>query len=491
MPIPVSQVVSVKILSSPTFPARQGFGLLCILGSSNVLPVGDRIRFYSNLDAVAADFGSGTEEYDAASIFFSQSPSPSRLAIARRFTAAVPGQLRGAQLTTAQQALSNFTPITNGGFDIVINGTNRQITGLNFATVTNLNAVASAVQARLAALVAGTTCVWDGQRFVISSGTTGTASTVSFAVAPTVAGTANVAGLLDLRAEDLGTITAGSAAETVTQSLDAIQQINQSWYGFTLTSEATEADLRAAMAWAEARVKIFGYTTRAANVADGTQTNDIASFAKAQGYRRTFGVWDDNDNYPVVSAMARAFAVNFSEQNSTLTLKFKTLPGNSPVNVTESQRLALTNKNINYYSYFGDSAMLAEGVMANGIFFDEVHGLDWLQNAIETNVFGYLYTRTTKVPQTDAGVLSIIQQVEMALEEGVNNGLLAPAVWNGQALGQINSGDFLTKGYYVYAAPVSTQNTSDREARKSPPIQIIATGSGAIHFVNISVTFQR
>jgi hypothetical protein len=117
--------------------------------------------------------------------------------------------------------------------------------------------------------------------------------------------------------------------------------------------------------------------------------------------------------------------------------------------------------------------------------------LDWLQNAVETNVFGYLYTRTTKVPQTDKGVAALVQQVEKACEEGVNNGLLAPGLWNGNDLGEVKAGDFLPEGYYIYAQPVALQNQSDREARKSPPIQGLLKGAGAIHSVSITLTFER
>lgn len=490
MSLPVSKVVGVKILSSPTFPARKGFGLLCIFGNSTSLPVGDRIRFYSDITGVASDFASTTEEYKAATIFFSQSPAPTQLAIARRFDVAVGGQLLGS--VNVSQLMTDYTAIVNGGFDIKIDGVNKQVTALNLSGAANLNAVATLIQTKLVALAAGSTCIWNGKRFIITSGTTGTTSTVVFATAPTGAGApVDVSGLFGLRIQDLGYYTAGAAIETVTDSLNAVQQLNQSWYGFTFTAETTEAQLKEGMAWAEARVKIFGYTTSASNVQDSAQTNDIATFAKSNLYRRSFGIWDDNDAYAVVSAMARAFVVNFNEQNSTLTLKFKTLPGNTPVSITESQRLALTGKNINYYSYFGDSAMLAEGVMGSGTFFDEVHGLDWLQNAIETNVFGYLYTRTTKVVQTDKGVASIVQQVEKALQQGVNNGLLAAGTWNGMDLGEVKSGDFLPKGFYTYAQPVADQNLSDRQARKAPPIQVIAKGAGAIHFVDISVTFER
>lgn len=490
MTIPVSKIVKVNVLSSPTFPARKGFGLLNIIGSSLRLPVGNRVRFYSDMDAVAADFQSTDEEYKAAQVFFSQAPRPTEVAISRRFAAAAPGELLGS--VNYEKLIATWQAVTNGGFDIKLDGVNKPITGLNFSAAANLNAVASAIQTKLATAQVGTTCVFDGTRFIIRSGSTGATSTVDYATAPTGSGSpTDIGALIGIRAADLGITTAGAAAESIAASLDALQDINQSWYGFTFTSEVTEQNIKDAAAWAEARVKIFGFTTSASNVLDQSATTDIASVMKSNLYDRTFYIWDSNDPYQIVSAFARAFTVNFNEQNSTLTLKFKQLPGTSPITITESQRQALLLKNCNYYTYFGDSAMLAEGVMASGKFFDERHGLDWLQNAIETNVFGYMFTRTTKVPQTDKGVAALVQQVEKACQEGVRNGLLAPGQWNGMDLGEMRSGMYLSKGFYVYAQPVAEQNQSDREARKAPPIQAIIKGGGAIHFADITVTFER
>jgi hypothetical protein len=34
--------------------------------------------------------------------------------------------------------------------------------------------------------------------------------------------------------------------------------------------------------------------------------------------------------------------------------------------------------------------------MANGDFFDERHGLDWLQNYVQTNLYNLLYTSPPK-----------------------------------------------------------------------------------------------
>lgn len=488
MTIPVSKVVRVSILTSPTFPARKGFGLLLIIGNSSKLPTGQRIRFYSDMDAVAEDFSSTDEEYKAAQVAFSQSPRPSEIAIGRRFSSAVAGELLGST-TAYEDTIATWAAITTGSMKISIDGVEKTLTSMDFSAVTTLSGVASVVQTKLAAAATGSTVTFDGTRFIVRSGTTGTSSAVSYASAHSSG--VDVSGMLGLTSADSGVITAGAAAETIASTLDALQNYNASWYGFHFTSEVTDQNIKDAAAWAEARVKIYGWTRSTSGIADGGVTNDLASDLKASGYRRTFGVWDSDDAYAAISAMARAFVVNFNMQNSTLTLKFKTLPGITPSEITESQRLALVSKNANYYTYFGESRMLAEGVMADGTFFDEVHGLDWLQNAIETNVFGFIYTRVTKVSQTDKGVASLVQQVEKACQEAVNNGLSAPGVWNGSPVGEVETGDFLPRGYYVYAQPVAEQNQSDREARKAPPIQVLLKGAGAIHSCDISVEFGR
>ncbi len=62
-----------------------------------------------------------------------------------------------------------------------------------------------------------------------------------------------------------------------------------------------------------------------------------------------------------------------------------------------------------------DTAILQQGVMANGDFFDERHGLDWLQNYVQTNLYNLLYTSTTKVPQTETGITRLLSNVEKSL----------------------------------------------------------------------------
>ncbi|WP_115658573.1 DUF3383 family protein, partial [Klebsiella variicola] len=136
-----------------------------------------------------------------------------------------------------------------------------------------------------------------------------------------------------------------------------------------------------------------------------------------------------------------------------------------------SQANNLEAKNCNVYVYYeNDTAILEQGVMANGDFFDERHGLDWLQNAVQTADYNTLYTSTTKIPQTDAGTTTRIANIELVLDKAVQNGLFAPGKWTGGPIGQLNTGDMLTKGYYTWAENVDDQLQVDREARKGVPI---------------------
>lgn len=129
--------------------------------------------------------------------------------------------------------------------------------------------------------------------------------------------------------------------------------------------------------------------------------------------------------------------------------------------------------------------------MANGYFFDEVHGTDWLQNELQTAVYNVLYTSQTKVPQTDPGINRIVTAIVDRLEQGVANGLIAPGQWNGPDIGALRSGQYLSTGYYVYAPPVSSQSQADREARKAPVIQVAIKLAGAVHFADVIVNVNR
>lgn len=486
MSIPVSTIVNVTISTTPTFPSRGDFGLLNIVGKSEVISLGERFRLYTTIDEVVADFETTDEEYIAAAVFFSQNPRPNQLMISRRADVAYAAELRGG--LNAEQTLATWTAITDGEFTISIDGVEEDILAVNFTGDTSLDDVAASIEAIIQAVAAGgytaATCTWNGDRFTITSGTTGATSTITVLTEVSGGAGTSIVTMLDAGASG-GTAIGGVDLETITESLDAITVVTDSWYGLAFTAEVNDVEASIIMAadWCEARIKLFANSSTDANVKDSLSTTDIAFVLDAAAYRRTFtyGSYSDED-YIAISAMSRLFIVNFSGVDTTITLKFKQFPTITADDLNSNEASIISGKSANYYALFGDSAMSAEGVCADGSFIDSVHGVDWLQNAIETNVFGRLYTETTKVPLTDKGAAQLAEQVRNALNEAVTNGLVAP--------GTTNAGTFLPQGYIVTTQKVADMSAGDKAARKGPLIQFTALGAGAIHSIEINGVFE-
>ena len=168
--LPVSNLVNVEVSISEAGAAGRNFGDLLILGDSNVISGLQRIEQFNNISQVASLFGTTAPEYLAALDYFDQSPTPQFLSIGRWLRTATAGLNQGAILNATQSALSNFTSITSGGFDVSINGSVLDILGLNFSTALTLNGVASSITTGLSGYGV---CTWNGLQFQIASTTTG------------------------------------------------------------------------------------------------------------------------------------------------------------------------------------------------------------------------------------------------------------------------------------------------------------------------------
>ncbi len=488
----VNDVVNVNIVLAPQPAQGRNFGSLLILGDSNVVDVFQRLRLYTSLASIAADFGTNAPEYTAASLFFGQSPVPQQCYVGRWASTATHGVLQGAALSAAQQLLSNFTGINNGGIAITVDGVAHNLTGINLTAASNLNAVAASLQTALGGAATVTFSASVGN-FVVQSATTGTASTVAFATAG--AGT-DLSVLLGLQSTQGGYQAAGIAAETLANGVAALANQSNSWYGLQIAStvQPADSDYLAVAAFIEASTvtRIFAVTTQEAGALVATTTTDLASLMQAAGYHRTFVQYSSSSPYASASAFGRAFTVDFTGANTTITLKFKQEPGVTPEFLTETQAATLIAKSCNVFvEYNNATAILQNGTMANGQYFDTVHGTDWLQNALQTGIYNLLFTSTTKIPQTDQGVNQLIATASATMDQSVTNGLVAPGVWGGPSFGAIVTGQTLSKGYYVYAPPVSTQSVAARAARQSPVIQIAAKLAGAIHSANLIVNVNQ
>ena len=293
-------------------------------------------------------------------------------------------------------------------------------------------------------------------------------------------------------------LVASQAAETLLQCVQVHASISNAWYCAILADQtvpqATDADHVAVSAYilAASPSRIYGVNTQEAGALVSTSTTDLASLLQAGAYMRTFIQYSSSSAYAICSFFGRMSTVDFTAQNSTLTAKFKLEPGVVAENLTETQAATLKAKNCNVFvNYQNGTAILQEGVMCNGFFFDEVFNSDWFQNALQTAIFNLLYLSPTKIPQTDAGVHQLVVTAMTVCSQAVLNGFIAPGTWTGNSFGQLRTGDNLPAGFYVYAPPVALQNLSDRAARKAPTLQIALKEAGAIHYSSTLVNVVR
>jgi hypothetical protein len=492
-----NDVVNVSVSLTPKAIGKRNFGSLLILGASSVIDVNQRIRQYSGINGVAADFGSTTPEYLAARDFFSQAPQPAICYIGRWAKAATPGILHGGSLSPAQQAalLTTLAAITTGSMEISFDGSSSPVvlSAVSFSGVVTLQGAAGVITAAL-----GThgSAFWSTSqaRLDIISGTTGTTSAVTFA-SPTGSGT-DLSALFNLTAATGASTVAGIAAETPLACATQLANQSNGWYGLMFAdTSVTDAQHEAVAAFilAEQPTRIYGITTQEAAALNSTSTTDLPATLQANGQGRTFIQYSSSDPYAVASMFGRFFTVDPTGQNTTLTLKFKSEPGITPENFTEQQAATLTAKNCNVYvEYANGVPIIQQGVMCDGTWIDLRWGADAYQSDLQTAVFNVLYQATTKIPQTDAGVHQLVTACVAVSDQYVRNGFLAPGTWTASLeFGTLHTGDFLPAGYYIYAEPIAQQDASDRDARAAPPIQIAAKQAGAIHSANIAVSINQ
>lgn len=489
MSLSVSDLVNVTINLSPLAAAGRSFGVLMIAGDSNVIDGLQRFRTYTTYESVTADFGTMAPEALAAALYFGQSPKPSTLMIGRWLRTASAGFNRGGILSLSQQALANFTSVTNGGIIIHIDGVTKTLTGLDFSAASNLNAVATDITT---ALSGSGVVTWTGSQFIVTSSTTGVSSIVGFATTGT--GT-DISVLLQLTASLSSGLVPGYAAETPVACVTALANLSAAWYGimFQASVQPTDSDNLAVCPVIEAFSisRIFGVTIINTNVLNSAVSNDLASEMMAGGYKQSFCQYSQNA-YAIASFFGRAFSVNFLANNSTITLMYKQEPGVTGEVLSETQAATLKSKRCNVFvSYVNNTIIIQYGVMSGPAYFDEIHGLDWFQDAIQTACYNVLYTSLTKIPQTDAGVNQLTNAISGVCEEAVSNGLVAPGVWNAGGFGTLTTGQYLKTGYYIFAQPIALQSQSDRDTRVAPPIQVAIKLAGAIQQLNVTVNVNR
>ncbi|QWY14095.1 hypothetical protein QNH08_gp63 [Aeromonas phage pAh6.2TG] len=472
MSLSITNVVDVSILISPKAKELQSFGKLVFVTDETPLVMGiNRIVAYKGLDEVATDWGVDSQVHKAATTYYGNGGKDFMVTTAA--AAETSATLRGGM--PAQ--LAELQAVTAGGFTITVNGVRQFLTGVDLSGVSTMDEVAGVLES----VIKGVKVTFEGTWFRIQTVKVGREASITV----TTADIQRLGELLGLSAIAGATVVEAVGAKTPAEALALAADIDPSFYGIVLHKKWRDSEAAMAVAeYAQGSRRVFFNTSNDHNCLVKADETNIMAKIKAKSLQRTLSHYSSYDvEYPSAAVAGRAFQVNFEGTNTTITLNLKVLPGVTVEKLKQSEKDALESHNGNTVVDIAGVFVYSDSRMGDGTWFDAVHGVDWLQNRIETGIFNRMYTTTRKIPYTDSGVSRIIAEIEQACRQGVTNGLLAP--------GNTAEGEYLPLGYKVEYIPTSEVSQADKANRTYKGITFQTVGAGALHKVVVSGTFNE
>ena len=448
MSIPASKIVNVTPRVINAGGTELEFAGL-FLTNNALVPFPGALSFTS--DSLVADyFGEASEEYAAAQHYFlgydNSFKKPRTVYFARAATEALAGFLIGGKCASVDE----LKKISAGAFNITIDSKAANVTALDLSEITTQSDAATAIQSALTTAGAtDATVTYNSQTggFIVTSGTTGDSSSVSFA-------TGTDADALGLSQAAGAVVSEGAAALTPSGVMESITKQTQNWATFTTLYKPENEEILGFAEWANAQNVDYLYVPWTTDTDDTLTTNDTnlpnqLGEAAYEGVALVYG----GVSYAAF-IMGIAGSIDWNRNNGLVTFKFKSQSGLEPSVTDASLADALISMNVNYYGRYAtradDFVLLAEGKMI---------GADTIQQAKLNGVI-------------QSGVsLNQTQKAQLINEIGADV-----------------SAQIEQDGYYLQ---VSDPGAAARQNRESPTIGLWFTYGGAVHKLDIPVTLIK
>ena len=481
--LPVSNVINVTVTNTPSGLTAKNVNSLALFTQDAPTNL-ETYGIYISAQQVAANYGTNSKTAQMANAVFSQLPNilsgDGRLVIIPMIAAvsATPGNFTTTNLSAN---LAAIIAVTNGSLVVDIDSVNTSLTGLNFTNCVTWADVAAVFDNAL--IDADCVAVANGVEFI--SHKVGTSSTVTLAAG---SGGTDLNGSSYLNSAS-GTSTAGanSSGETILACLARTTGL-VGYVPIMSTLDLEDTAIETAAAGIQAGDNLFfQHCASTQDIAGVATTNSNAGNTKTRLVLLTTGM--AAANLMKAAYAGRACSVDFTGSFTSQTMNLKQLATiNTDTGISETLYINAETAGIDLYvSYDGVPSVVSTG---GNDFFDNPYSDLALKFALETAGFNYLRQTNTKVPQTEPGMNGLKDAYSQVMQQFVRNGCCAPGAWNSsETFGDpvIFNNNITTNGYYIYSLPVALQNSSDRDARKAPLVQIAEKRAGAIQSGNVIV----
>lgn len=484
--IPASQLVSVipGVLSAGGNPLS--LNAVFITADASI-PQGT-VQSFPTLQAVQNYFGIATQEAAMAAVYFSGftgcSKLPGLLYFATYNAAAAAAFVRSG--SQAAVSLAQLNAITAGVLTMSVNGTPVVSASINLSGATSFTNAASLINT---ALGVGAVCTYDTQRaaFVITSPTTGPASTIAFP-------TGTIATALKFTSPTGAVLSQGAAIATPASVMASVSSLTSNWVTFTTTFEPVLATKQAFATWANSAAQRFLYVAWDSDIT-ALQPNASGSFgALVAGFNGVAPVWD-------ATGLIAAFicgaigSLDVTQHEGRISLAYKGQTGLIPA-VTDAT--SATNLIANGYNFYGAYAtanqqfqFLQPGSMPGPwIWIDPYINQIYLNSQLQLALMSLL-SNIKSLPYNTAGYSLIRAACLDPLKQAVNFGSIrqgvalsaAQVAQVNQAAGVNIDAALAQLGWYLQILPATAQV---RSGRTSPPMALWYTDGGSVQKLNLA-----
>lgn len=433
----ISEIVDVQITSDIITVAQEGFGVPLILAAyPSPAPIAylTPTEYTSDVEMVAAGFGTNSTPVKMARALISQSPRVEKFKVALVDPAGF-GSPHTYELTVPA------APVTG---QIVAVKFYKDGTEYTFSHTVTPGQTQNQVAVALAALI-------DAHGLFIAPAPG--AGVISVTTATNTVAKFLIASLTNVTSKE---VTASLAYDTAITNL----RVNDDdWYGLAM-DEVSEANMSAVMTAIEAAKKIFigRYPGRPA---DADAYGDTKQSITRSGFFYIPG--GQEMEFPDCALLGRMLPTEPGAE----TWAFKRLAGCTPVALTSAEKTGLRTAHVLFYETIAGVQITRDGWALSGRYFDITHGVDWLEARIAERIY-YLLASRGKLPYTDASVdlvrAEVLAQLRIAIDRNVVKADPEPI---------------------VTAPKVANVAPADRAARILPDVKFTCEAAGAIHKVVI------
>lgn len=264
-----------------------------------------------------------------------------------------------------------------------------------------------------------------------------------------------------------------TAAENLILSLEELRKKDDDWY-ILVTDLDDDESVKALATWAET-----------------TEPNEAKLGSGIEDHRKIYFGQTNNKEIGITNARAVICYTDDLEECAeaaylgcvgpfypeSVTWKFKKPDGVKLSDLTEADKNALEEANINFLSEEYKYQYMKNGTCANGEFIDVQMGADYITKLIRDGLYQVLLNNP-KIPYSDEGFTLAAAPVFSALDKAATLGIVAKSPKS-------------RRGNYEVTIPRFTDATDDQiRSRQMPPIYWQAQLDGAVHSAKVDGTLK-